>query len=518
MHRARDFLIPALTWLVLWLFGQVGAASQWTLITILHTNDIHGSIMPRDASSGLSRAATLVKQIRNSMPNVILLDAGDIIHGTPEDYLSRGKASILAMNAVEYDAAATGNHEYDFGLDVLEEVVSTATFPFLAANIKSAPGGDWNKIAPYAILNANDVKIGVIGLTTLETVSLHWPGSIKDIRIDDPIATAKKLVPELRKSVDVLVILSHLGADLDRLLAREVQGIDFIVGGHSHTAIEQWEWIGDTLIAQTGAYCKALGRIDFIIRKQDTKAEIWSVNGKTRRWNDLPRPPLGATYPNGPLVAVNNTITEDQAVLNAYLPFRRSTDRYLSLTIGYARTDIPGREPGKDESPSANLMADAVREFAKSDVAIVDANAVGSRGLARGPIRIENLYNLVGGYTRQHIVVAKIRGRELVQAINEGFRKKNGVNIGVSGVSIRCRLIDGVVHAEALIIGGKDLEPDQYYTVAAQAYVMMNLMEAAKDIIIMAEPRETTREALVAYVQNHKVLYPPESGRITVAK
>ncbi|MDH7602785.1 MAG: bifunctional UDP-sugar hydrolase/5'-nucleotidase, partial [Armatimonadota bacterium] len=392
MQRTRVSPIVVLTCLtMLLIMGQAGEASQWTLVTVLHTNDIHGNVAPRNDSGGLARAATLVRQIRTVMPNVVLLDAGDIIHGTPEDYLSRGKATISAMNAASYDAAATGNHEYDFGLDALEEVISTATFPFLAANVNATSGENWNGLAPSIVLNAGGIRIGVIGLATLETVSLHWPGSIKDIRVYDPIETAKLLVPKVRESVDVLIILSHLGIDLDRILAREIDGIDFIIGGHSHTAIDQWEWVGNTLIAQTGAYCRALGRIDFIVRKNGTKAEIWSVNGKTRRWNELPRPPLGLRYPDGPLVAVGNSIEEDRSVLQAYLPFRKNADKYLSQEVGFAQTDIPGRTDSQDESPSANLMADAVREFAQSDVAIVDANAVGARKLTKGPIRVEDL-------------------------------------------------------------------------------------------------------------------------------
>ncbi|MDH7602897.1 MAG: hypothetical protein QHI38_12185, partial [Armatimonadota bacterium] len=130
----------------------------------------------------------------------------------------------------------------------------------------------------------------------------------------------------------------------------------------------------------------------------------------------------------------------------------------------------------------------------------------------------EDLYNLVGGYTRQHIVVAKIRGGDLVKAIEEGFRKKNGVNIGISGASIRCRVVDGALSVESIKIADTELESNKYYTVAAQAYVMMNIMETAGDVVILAEPRETTREALVAYVKNHKLLGPPENGRIAVTK
>ncbi|MGQ9581872.1 MAG: bifunctional metallophosphatase/5'-nucleotidase, partial [Armatimonadota bacterium] len=359
----------------------VTADSQWKLVTILHTNDIHGNILPRSGPGGLARAATLINQVRSQLPNVILLDAGDIIHGTSEDYLSRGIASISVMNAIGFQAATTGNHEYDFGLDVLERVASIAQFPLLAANVRSVRGGDWNGIIRCVVLNIDSICIGILGLTTLETVSLHWPGSIKDIVVEDPIATAKQLVPTLRSSVDVLVVLSHLGFDQDRLLAEEVPGIDFIIGGHSHTVVNNWNWVGDTMITQTGAYCRALGRIDFIVHKRNGKAEIWSVNGKRRKWNDLPRKPLGLTYPDGPLLGVDESLPIDESICRVYLPFRKRAESYLSRQIGYAQDDIPGRESKLEESLAAYFMADAVREITKSDIAIVDAMALGSRGL-----------------------------------------------------------------------------------------------------------------------------------------
>lgn len=498
---------------------EAQAASQWILVTILHTNDIHGCVMPKNGLGGLARAATLIKQARSQMPNVIVLDAGDIIHGTPEDYLSQGLASISAMNAARYDAATTGNHEYDFGLDVLEKAISAATFPFLAANVRSVAGDNWNGVVPYVILTVNGVKVGVVGLTTLETISLHWPGSIKDIRVEDPLETAKQVVPAVRELVDVLVVLSHLGAELDRQLASEVPGIDFIVGGHSHTVIDRWEWVSDTLITQTGAYCRALGRIDFIVRKKsDGKAEIWSVNGKNRCWNDLSRRPLGITYPNGPLLSVDDSIKEDDDIRKAYLPFRRWVDRWLSVQVGYAEDDIPGRQSGQEESQSANLIADAVREFANCDVAIIDANSIGSRGLAKGPIRVGQLYDLIGGYTRQHIVVARIRGKELARAIEQGFSRKGGVNIGVSGASIQCRWIDGALRVQSMKIGGAELDAEKYYTLAAQAYVMMDIMNVAQDVAVVSEPRETTREALVNYFRAHRHLAAPERGRISIVQ
>jgi len=490
------------------------ADSRWELITILHTNDTHGAVMPRNGTGGLAREATLIRQIRAEMPNVILLDGGDIIHGTPEDYLVGQTATISAMNAVGYNLAVPGNHEYDFGLPTLDSVTKTAAFPFVAANVRSASGGDANGMKRYVVLQASGVRIGVLGLTTLDTITLHWPAAIKDIKIEDPYQTAKALLPEVTAQSDVVVVLSHLGAAEDRKLATEVPGIDFIVGGHSHTPIEDWEWIGNTLIAQAAPYAGALGRIDFIVKKSEARGQVWSVNGKGQKWNDLAQRPLSKTYPDTPLLQVGSDVAEDEAVREAYMPYRAAADARLAEVIGQAPAAIPGRSIGADESSAANLVADAVKAFGKSDLAVIDMNGIGNRGLAAGPVTVGNVFDLIGGYTRQHIVVGQILGRDIITALNAGFARKKVINIAISGATVEYEPAQGVPRVARLLIGGEVVDPDRQYSVGAQAYVMMDAMEALLNVQILAEPAETTREALVSYIKTCGTIAAPNCDRI----
>jgi len=509
---ARLFLV--IVCLALCLSTPSVAAARWVPITILHTNDLHGAVMPRDGNGGLVRAATLIREIRAEMPNVLLLDGGDIIHGTLEDYLSGHVATVSAMNAAGYDLAATGNHEYDFGLPTLQRVERTASFPFVAANIRSASGGDWDLIGRYKVLNVDGVRVGVVGLATLETISLHWPGAIKDIKVEDPIETAKAIVPEVATQSDVVVVLSHLGVQQDRVLAQQVPGIDFIVGGHSHTAVANWEWLGNTLVAQAAPNGRALGRIDFIVRKGEGKGEIWSVNGQRRKWNDLPHRPLWRTYPEAPLLPVGSNLPEDAAVRRAYLPYRVAADARLRQVVGRAAANIPGRALGADESPAGDLVADAVRSRAKSDIGVIDANGLGDRGLPAGPVTTTQISDLIGGYTRQEIVVIRVTGSEIIAAFNAGFARKKAINIAISGAAIECEMADGAPRVESLMVGGKPVDPDGSYTVAAQAYVIMSMMESAPGASVVAELGTTTREALADYFRTRRTVHPPEPGRI----
>lgn len=509
-----NYLIALLVVVLLALGTCQVSATNYTIVTILHTNDMHGRVMPDNEPGGLGRAATLIRQIRAEAPNVLLLDAGDIIHGTPEDYLSAGMASITAMNSIGYSAATTGNHEYDFGLDTLRGVESAASFPLLAANIRAADGGQWDRIAPYSIVELGGLRIAVVGLATLDTISLHWPNAIREISVEDPFAATREIIPEVRKQADVVVVLSHLGAAQDALLAAGVPGIDFIVGGHSHTAITDWRWVGDTLIVQAGAYARALGRIDFIVRSDETGSEIVSVNGKGQRWNDLPRPPLGLKYPDAPLTVIDETIPYDPEVARAYLPYKEQAAARLAEVLGQAPEGVAGRTAGADESAAGDLVADAVREFARSDVAVIDANSLAAGGLAAGPVTLKSVFDLIGGYTRQHIVVCRLTGRELQAGIDARLSEKRAVTYAVSGAAFDFAVADGVPQVTRLTIGGKPVEPDRAYTVAAQAYVMMELMGSAPSAVVVAEPATTTREALADYVRARRTLVPPATDRI----
>lgn len=479
------------------------AAARYVLITLLHTNDMHGRVAPVDETGGLARIATLVRGIRAEMPNVLLLDAGDIIHGTPEDYYTGGLASISAMNATGYHLATPGNHEFDFGQETFKGVMSVAAFPFVSANIKSVSGGQWDRLAFCSVTRVDGVRIGVIGLSTPETLSLQWPNRVNEIKVEDPIATASALVPQMRAQADVVVVLSHLGQTEDLRLASAVPGIDFIIGGHSHTVINERRTTGTTVVAQAGAYSRALGRIDFMARVDESKAEIISIHGVSGDWNKLRRPPLGRTYPEHALIPVDHTVPEDTDVLKAYLPYREATEKHLSNVVGHTTTALPG---GGADSPAASLAADAVRALTGADIALVDSRSVNAAGLPVGPVQVRHIHNLITGYTRQHIVVGKMRGSDLTRAMTARTARSGQPNLAISGATYTYSTASGV---------GLSADPSLTYTVAAQAYVMMDIMNTVPGVEIIAEPRETAREAVVRYFQQLSPISAPEAGRVT---
>lgn len=312
----------------------------------------------------------------------------------------------------------------------------------------------------------------------------------------------------------MVVLLSHLGANQDTKLARQIPGIDFIIGGHSHTVIADWRWVGDTQIVQAGAYAGALGRIDFIVRTDETGSRIESVNGKNGSWNDLTRPPLGLKYPKSPLIPVDSSVPYDGEVERAYLQYRNVANEVLATPIGEAPVPIPGRAGRAGESAAANLVADAVRAFSGSDIAVIDTESIAAGGIPAGTITAGTAFNLINGYTRQQIVVVRMTADQLVQALNSRCARKKQVAAAVSGASVTYRIKGGAPVITTITIDGGAAEPERHYTVAAQAYIMMEMMQAVSGIQVESEPEGTVREALISHIKSLGTVNSPPTGRL----
>jgi hypothetical protein len=248
-------------------------------------------------------------------------------------------------------------------------------------------------------------------------VAAHASG----IRFDDPVAVARVLVPRLRREerADVIVALSHLGYLPDVQLARTVAGMDVILGAHSHTVLDKQVWENDTLIAQTGCYGRALGRVDLLVRPTGTNGQSGrgtQINGRDERWwgqNGVPAPrslPVAsaANLPASPLLSP--AATADPAVLAAYAPHETRLRPHLDETLTTATEPLPATDAARRETALANLLADAVRAQAKTDIGLVAPGQMDANGLPAGPVRVRDLYALMGAYTRQHLVIARVTG------------------------------------------------------------------------------------------------------------
>ena len=243
-------------------------------LTILHTNDTHSRIDPFPADDsrhanlgGAARRAGLIKRIRNESSNVLLLDAGDIFQGTPYFNFFKGELDFRVMSAMAYDASTIGNHDFDAGLEGLLKVLPLAKFPLITANYDFSKTLLKGHFDPFRILLKRRLRIGVFGLgPSLE--GLVDPRLTGETLRMPPVPIAREMVQELRgRKCHLIICLSHLGYKSDQRLAKDVSGIDLIIGGHSHTFMKQPDRIVNpegfsTLIHQVGFAGIRLGRID----------------------------------------------------------------------------------------------------------------------------------------------------------------------------------------------------------------------------------------------------------------
>lgn len=272
-----SFLFPE------WLRGAESGREDVRL-TILHTNDTHSRIdpFPMDGGrfqglGGVARRATLIQRIREENPNTLLLDSGDIFQGTPYFNFFDGEVEFKSMSAMAYDVATIGNHDFDNGVEGLVAMLPHASFPFVSANYDVRNSDLEGHVVPWIIKEVAGVRVGIFGLGIgfegLVLASLH-----EGVRYTDPYEAARGAVADLRaRRCSMVICLSHLGyryrgeRPSDIRLAQEVAGIDLILGGHTHTFMDEPDVYTHsdgrrTLVNQVGWAGMRLGRVDVVLR------------------------------------------------------------------------------------------------------------------------------------------------------------------------------------------------------------------------------------------------------------
>lgn len=274
-------LIAALTLTPAWAQSSLD-------LTILHTNDLHGHVLPfaytepgrnpaeQTSVGGAARRATLIRDIKRKAKNpVMVIDAGDTTTRGPLWNAYEGMADIEAMNAVGYDLACLGNNEFKLkdGVEINDAagaqnslllLLKHSHFPWIGANVTNSQGTLLEGVQPYVVREFNGVRVGFLGLTAPRSQS--YPQT-KGLTFRDPVAVAKEWIPRMRQHCDLVIAVTHLGTDLDKKLAAEAPGIDAIVGGDSHTFLYQAVVVNGVPIVQTGEFGVNLGKFDLHFTK-----------------------------------------------------------------------------------------------------------------------------------------------------------------------------------------------------------------------------------------------------------
>ena len=264
--------------LIILLSLSIGLQAQHLIL--LHTNDTHSRIEPLPDTDnynpelgGVVARAAYVDKMRNENKNVLLFDAGDFLQGTPYFNMFKGEVEIEAMNLLKYDAVTLGNHEFDYGMDVLINIVKKAKFPIVSTNYDFSKTEIADIIKPYHIIYKDGVKIGIVGANVSPyglIASTHYEG----MKFLPPIETINKTAAMLRNDLkcDMVVCLSHLGIRDELQLAEKSRNVDIIIGGHSHTFMSKPSIRNnldgkEVLVFQTNGRGVYVGRIDVELEK-----------------------------------------------------------------------------------------------------------------------------------------------------------------------------------------------------------------------------------------------------------
>ena len=249
-------------------------------LTVLHTNDTHSCIEPINANladtmlagrGGFLRRVSLVRQERRKDPDLLLFDSGDFSQGSSYYTMFKGDVEVGLMNEMHYDAVTIGNHEFDFGLENMARLFRMANFPVVCANYDFGDTELAQIVKPYVVLERKGLKIGVFGLAP-QLEGLVSEKNYGPLRYLNPSEVAQKMVDELKgqQKCDLIICISHLGwksSDFpDNQLIQETEGIDLVLGGHTHTYLPQLEWVNDrnrtpVAVDQNGKHAVFVGKL-----------------------------------------------------------------------------------------------------------------------------------------------------------------------------------------------------------------------------------------------------------------
>lgn len=400
-------------------------ARQRVHVVIIGTTDIHGRIFPIDYYTnkydnvGIAKVATLIKQARKDDPNLLLVDSGDTIQGTPLEYFHNKRHNeppdpmMLAMNALHYESMAVGNHEYNFGLKVLEKARREAKFPWLSANTYDK-GTDHTHYQPYIVKEVNGVRIGVLGLTTPAIPNWENLPNYAGLEFHETVSEAKKWVPILRdrEKVDLVVLTMHMGIEEDLrtgelnpaqmpnenagiAIARQVPGIDVILLGHTHREVPALV-VNGVLLTEANRWASHIARVDLYLEQSERDGR-WHVVAKSAR-----------------TIPVTEKTAIDPEIAQIGEPYDRETQDWLGRAIGESSAELSARDARFKDTAIIDLIQRVQLEAGHADVSMA-ASFNPQAHISKGPVTVRDIAGL---YEYENtLVTLELTGQQLKDAL-----------------------------------------------------------------------------------------------------
>ncbi len=521
----RQAIVKVTLLIVLW---HVTVSAREVPIVILHTCDLHGNILPTESYEGqtnvggIARCATVIRQIREHEKNVLLVDAGDAMQGTPVSFLTGGQVMVKCLNQLHYDSWTWGNHEFDWGLEKLAASAERAEMPIVVANVRQARDGGnafsqqiLSRLKPYIVKEVDGVKVGIIGLDTPGVPSWSRPRLIPGLEFVDSVETLRRVVPEVRGAgAQVLVLVCHQGyreagddhANQINAIARDFPELDVIIGAHTHRNFPEFK-VSNILYCQADYYGIYLGRVDLVFDTEKSQVV-------RRRSNTL---------------VMDEHIAFDPEILRLTGGEIDRAEKVSRAAIGEATDDLWVRALPHKETPIHDLIFDAIDDALRERGVKVDAivhGIVENRiGLRKGTITVGDVWKVVP--YENTIGVVQLTPADLREVLDEdcdmfnnsAFRGIWGLKWTFDPAAKKGERIVGLLRAD-----GSALDQTQRLAVAFNSYHLASggqrwkrLRELAdQPTSRLAEYDFQTREAVINYIRKQGKISPTIGGWWTV--
>ncbi|MDQ0971606.1 2',3'-cyclic-nucleotide 2'-phosphodiesterase (5'-nucleotidase family) [Neobacillus niacini] len=483
-------------------------------LSVLHTNDTHAYV------EQFPKLITAVNEMRSQKENSLLLNAGDVFSGTLYFRQYSGLADLYFMNQLDFDAMTLGNHEFDKDSATLANFIKQAEFPIVSSNVNMAKDADLGRLFNTSIGGTNEQgeifqaiikevdgeEVGIFGLTTEDTSFLANPGD--NIEFENAVEKANETIDSLEaQGVDKIIALSHLGYQPDLDLAEKVDGIDVIVGGHSHTKLDApvvVEKEEPTLIVQANEYLKYLGVLDVIF---DENGVIAEYSGELK---DLSKFTEDA--------AAKAKVEEFKAPL---IELQKQVVGNTSVALNGVRDDVRSKETNL-----GNLIADGMaakaNEFIPTYIAMQNGGGIRA-SIDQGDITLGEILTVLP--FGNNLVTLELTGEEILAALEHSVSTPGaGGFMQVSGLKFKYDpakpVGDRVWHVEALTGDGyEELQLDKLYRVATNAFTAdggdgYSMFKTAKDEGRIAELYIVDFEVFTSYLEKVNPVSPVVEGRI----
>ena len=445
-------------------YAQKPIQPESTKLLILHTNDMHAQYVPLKAFwvegevkpliGGFGALDAYITLEREKGLPTLLMDAGDLMTGTLlsdiEDDGVKGGALLKMMNDMGYDIMTLGNHEFDNGQENVSKFYEIANFPIVNANLLK----DGKIITPssYEILEVAGIKVGVVGLMTKYFYEVVLKSSIEGLELISLPEAAKDIVKEIDPLTDLIILLTHAGVEADKELARELQGVDIIIGGHRHTRLEQPVIENGVIIVQTGSRTANLGRLEIVVQGDSVS---WYKGGLIPLWVD--------------------SITVEPNLATKIKGFEDDILKMYGDTLATLMTDL--ERSSRRESNVGSWVASIIKDATDSDFAIMNSGGI-RKSVSAGPLTRLDIKEMLP--FENTLVTFEVTGEELLNLIKyniEVSRKTGNEELQLSGLSYKYRISGDVSELLGAWVNGKEIVTEATYKGGTIDFVLFSQSE-----------------------------------------